>query len=134
MLSFLALMSFVVSLQSAPSAAEVLHGLDLTSFRNSTGPRREVGLRRPVDWAFSGLSIAGGQASLERPKDGWTISLEILRTTSDGVIACFNDQARNGGSYSAQTALHIVRDDVGGYRVVDETVRDPDCPPRLGQG
>lgn len=131
-MSLLAILTVVVSLQADPSAAEVLQGLDMTSFRNSTGPRRVEGWRRPADWSFSELTVADGRASLARPGD-WIISLRILRTTPEGLLACFSDRAQNGGSYSAQQAVRIVPDDADGYRVAEQDIVDPDCPPFPGQ-
>lgn len=127
-MSFLAMLTVVASLHADPTAAEVLQGLDMTSFRNSTGPSRVEGWRRPADWSFSELTVGEGRASLARPGD-WIISLRILRTTSDGVIACFSDRAQNGGTYSAQKAVWIVQDDHGGYRVIAEDIVDPTCAP-----
>lgn len=117
----------------APSAAEVLQYLDMTSFRNSLGPRREPGLRVPSDWGFSELTIDNGHATLEEPGE-WEFSLGIIRIARDGVIACFYDRARNGGTYNAQQALRIVRDKAGGYRVADQNIIEPSCPPLPGQG
>ena len=133
-LSFLAILSVVASMQSAPSAADILQGLDLTSFRNSTGPSRAEGLRRPADWSFSRLTVEEERASLERPGNSWVISLRIIRRTPDGVIACFSDRAQNGGTYDAQKALRIVPDSLGGYTVLDQNIVETSCSPRPGQG
>lgn len=132
-MSLLATLTVIASLQANPSAADILQGLDMTSFRNSTGPLRVEGWRRPADWSFSALTVSEETAYLERPGD-WKIGLKILRTTTDGVIACFYDRAQNGGRYAAQQALRIVRDDFGGYRVSDQNVVDPTCSPLVGQG
>ncbi|WP_312065055.1 hypothetical protein [Brevundimonas sp.] len=109
------------------SAADILPRLDLTSFRNSTGPARAAGLKRPGDWGFTELETADGVATLARPGD-WAISLSLIRWTPEGVIACFTDRARNGGSYAAQSALRIVSDGLAGYRVADEALNQAGCP------
>lgn len=133
-MSLLATLTVILSLQSAPSAADILQGLDMTSFRNSTGPSRATGLRRPSDWSFSRLAVEGGRASLERSENEWVIGLRIIRRTPDGVIGCFSDRAQNGGNYDAQKPIWIVRDDLGGYLVVDEDIVEAGCSPRPGQG
>lgn len=115
------------------SAADILLRLDLTSFRNSTGPARAAGLKHPRDWSFTELATADGVATLERPRD-WAISLRIIRWTPEGVIACFGDRATNGGSYATQSALRIVSDGLAGYRVADDAVSEASCPPLSGQG
>jgi len=66
-------------------------------------------------------------ATLARPGD-WAISLSLIRWTPEGVIACFTDRARNGGSYAAQSALRIVSDGLAGYRVADEALNQAGCP------
>ncbi len=109
------------------SAADILLRLDLTSFRNSTGPARAAGLRRPQDWGFTELETADGAATLVRLAD-WAISLSIIRWTPEGVIACFTDRARNGGSYAAQSALRIVSDGLAGYRVAEDGLNEAGCP------
>ncbi|EDX82025.1 hypothetical protein ER13_03085 [Brevundimonas sp. EAKA] len=131
---FPAAVAAFISVQAAPSAAEILQGLDLTSFRNSTGPSRAEGLRRPADWSFSNLTVEDDVASLQRTGNRWRLGLKILRSTPDGVVACFYDQALNSGSYRTQKALLIVRDDLGGYRVQDQDIVDPACLPNPGQG
>lgn len=128
-------LAVLMTLQTAPSAAEILQGLDLTSFNNSTGPSRTDRLRRPADWSFSRLTAEEGRASLERlGENEWKISLIIIRRTPDGVIACFSDRAQNGGTYNAQKPVRIVQDDPGSYRVVDQNIVDPRCPALPGQG
>lgn len=115
------------------SAADILLRLDLTSFPNSTGPARAAGLKHPRDWSFTEVGTADGVATLERSGD-WAISLRIIRWTPEGVIVCFADRARNGGSYAVQSALRIVSDGLAGYRAADDEVSEPSCRPLPRQG
>jgi len=115
------------------SAAHILQLLDLTSFQNSTGPSRDAGRRRPRDWFFTQMNVADGVATLERPND-WALSLRIIRIKPDGVIACFQDRALNGGSYATQSALRVVGDSLAGYRVAEEGLVEPTCSTLPGQG
>lgn len=83
--------------------------LDLTTFRNSTG-----GQRSPGDHFFSDLGVHPTQASgTVATHDGeeWRYTVHVLARrdfNGDGleeVAICFTDQARNGGSYNAQSPL-----------------------------
>lgn len=130
---FVLVMVAAAALQGPPTAAEILPRLDMTSFRNSTGPTRGGGRRVPADWAFTELTVEDGVATLERPGD-WAFTLGIIRTAPDGVIACFYDRARNGGTYAALSAVRIVSDGAGGYRVADQHLDEPTCRPIPGQG
>lgn len=120
-------------LQATPSAEAVLQRLDLTSFRNSTGPARSPGLRYPRDWTFTDLSVGEGVARLERQGD-WAISLRVLRKDPDGLVVCFTDRALNGGSYNAQEALLVVPDGAGGFRAADAELIEIGCATSPGQG
>ncbi|RZI98536.1 MAG: hypothetical protein EON90_12975 [Brevundimonas sp.] len=125
-------LTWVQAIQQDVSAADILQRLDLNSFPNSTGPRKVAGWKYPADWSFTVLREEGGSAVLERP-GAWAMSLRIIRRTEDGIIVCFFDHAQNGGNYSARSALRIVGDGAGGYRVAEE-VEDPTCEPLPGQG
>ncbi|NBB63298.1 hypothetical protein GVN18_28935 [Pseudomonas sp. ODNR1LW] len=132
-MSVIALMAFGAVLQTAPAAEAILQRLDLTSFRNSTGPAGSPGLKYPRDWTFTDLSVEDDVARLDRKGD-WAISLRVLRPVSDGVVVCFMDRALNGGSYNARQALLVAPDGEGGFRVVDEDLSEPGCEPLPGQG
>ena len=81
----------------------VFEHLDLTSFRNSTGPRRRAGQR-----FFKDLNVHPDQVSeteAASTQGEWLYSVKVLRTydyNGDGtveVLVCFSDIAQNGGSY-----------------------------------
>jgi hypothetical protein len=89
--------------------------LDLTTFRNSTGPQRS-----PGDRFFSDLGLRPTQASDSvATHDGeWRYTVRVLARrdfNGDGledVAICFTDQARNGGTYDARSPLLLQR--IGG--------------------
>jgi hypothetical protein len=81
----------------------VFERLDLSSFGNSTGPRRRPGQR-----FFRELGIHPNKVSdTEAASNGeeWSYSVQILGKADynkDGVVdvlVCFHDIAQNGGSY-----------------------------------
>ncbi|WP_426050396.1 hypothetical protein [Brevundimonas sp. SL161] len=122
---------------SDPQAADILSKLDMTTFRNSLRPRAAEGLERPADWGFAGPTNEAGWAYLTQQVAGrrsWTIGLTIIRQEGEAVVACFSDQARNGGTYYARSAVRIVSDGEGGYRVDQQGSDEPTCQPAPGQG
>lgn len=94
---------------NAELAQFVFTHLDLTTFRNSTGDRRN-----PGDRFFSDLGIRPTQTSDSvATNDGeeWRYTVRVLARRDfngdglDEVAVCFADQARNGGTYDARSPL-----------------------------
>ncbi len=85
----------------------VFEHLDLSSFRNSTGPRRRAGQR-----FFKDLGIHPSQVSAtEATTDGeWRYSVRILgkrdynRDGVEEVLICFSDVSQGGGSYLTKSS------------------------------
>lgn len=122
---------------SEPSAADMLQGLDMTSFRNSLQPSRAPGRKHPADWSFTTASTVGSRISLTRFASGredWVIGLQIIRRETEGAVACFSDEALGHANYRAYSAIRIVSDGMGGYRVAAENLDEPTCRPAPGQG
>lgn len=90
---------------AAGDAASIGARLDLSSFANSTGPRREPGKRTPADYGFALPSVADGWASFIAPARGWRLGVKVLKKEPGRTLVCFVDEAQNGGSYFHQTAL-----------------------------
>ncbi|MFN7107048.1 MAG: hypothetical protein ACK4MY_02395 [Brevundimonas sp.] len=112
---------------------QLLSGLDLTSFRNSTGPSRAEGLKRPGDWGFARVVTHDDGVTLERPGD-WVVGLRTIRWTPEGFIVCFTDKSLNGGSYNAQSTLRLTNDGWGGFKAEETPALDSTCLPNAGQG
>jgi hypothetical protein len=93
---------------STDLAEFVFTRLDLTTFRNSTGPKREPGAR-----FFSDLGIRPTKVSAdEAMHDGdWLYAVLVLERRDfngdqvEEVAICFTDSAQNGGTYSTQKPL-----------------------------
>jgi hypothetical protein len=108
--------------------AELARRLDLTSFPNSTGPRRRAGAVTPADYGFTRLSMRDGWTVLSEADGGWDIGLRRLSSDRGEVLVCFLDQARNGGSYRTQTPLELTRGTDGLFRASRELSSIKDCP------
>jgi hypothetical protein len=109
-LAAVAAVALPVSAAESPSAWPerdlakfVFEHLDLTSFRNSTGPRRRPGQRFYKDLDVHPDQVSETEAA--STLGDWLYSVIVLRTydySGDGrpeVLVCFSDIARNGGSY-----------------------------------
>ncbi|MES1947584.1 hypothetical protein C84B14_09557 [Salinisphaera sp. C84B14] len=110
----------------------IISTLDLASFRNSLGPRRE-----PGDHTFADL----GMEPTSRSRDGvvfesndWRYRIQVLERgdfNGDGIEdlkLCFQDRARDG-TYSVQTPLLVSRYDSAGYLVAlaFDLIETPTC-------
>lgn len=112
------------------SAASIGAKLDLGAFANSTGPRREPDKKTPADYGFAPTTVAQGWASFVNPAIGWRLGVKVLERSPEGVVICFRDEARNGGSYDTQTALSLRPAPDGLYRAIEAPPRPADCPAR----
>jgi hypothetical protein len=89
--------------------------LDLSSFNNSTGPRRRPEARTPEQYGFTRIDFDGEWARFVEEDLGWEMDLKLIRREGDVLLVCFKDQARNGGSYATEDALELRRNDAGLY-------------------
>lgn len=92
-------------------AAFIFRNLDLSTFRNSTGPKRTDETSFPE----LGISMTSATPDIaEHNGPDWLYRLEILRRqdfNGDGyeeVAVCFSDFAQNGGSYATRTPLTLI--------------------------
>lgn len=94
---------------STDLAEFVFARLDLTTFRNSTGPKREPGQRFFSDLGIRPTEIS--EAAATHDGEDWLYSVLVLGRrdfNGDGfeeVAICFNDKAQNGGTYNTQKPL-----------------------------
>jgi len=125
-----ALVASLVLGQSAPDAASLLSRLDLTSFRNSVGPRHLPSPATPDVAGFTEASFENGWATRSSPGDRWRLGLKVLDSEGDVIHVCFSDVAWNGGTYFVQTALDLRRS--GNLYVAEPSPRD-DCREARGR-
>lgn len=96
-------------------AGSLVANLDLTSFPNSTGPRRAAGEFTFADYGFTQVEMTPGGAKLTASDGSWVMSFEIVSNSSGTVEICFHDQAigRSGQifrpSYNATSALRVTK-------------------------
>jgi len=104
--------------------------LDVTSFPSSFGPGRIKGKYMFKDYGLVVRKLTEKEAVLEVEDGGWRYRVGILERTDAGIFVCFEDQARNGGSYHAQSVLFLDRSDKGSLLMGHETKTTfSDCPP-----
>lgn len=101
------------SLETIRSVYRVIAHLDLTSFPNSIGPRREPGKKSFADYGFTEVELTPDGAMLYRPDHGWMMYFRILKQDRSPMQICFGDrglqrpQDVRAPSYNAQSALAI---------------------------
>jgi hypothetical protein len=100
---------------------QVIAKLDLTSFPNSTGPRREPGKKTLADYGFVVVEPTPRGAQLYLADRGWMMAFVILQATPSTVEICLYDRGLRkagdafGPSYDARSALTLTRTDDGRY-------------------
>ncbi|WP_448537485.1 hypothetical protein [Sphingobium yanoikuyae] len=67
----------------------VLANLDLTSFQNSTGPRRVSGKKTFSDYGFTVIRKDKLSAFMEMGSHEWAMSFDVLSTTDSQMTICF---------------------------------------------
>lgn len=93
---------------SATGAVDILHRLDLDSFLNSTGPRRQPTLQTPVDYGLTSFqSFDDGWTEANEPDDSWHMSALLLEGSSKSGTICFVDAGGKGATYRATQVLHV---------------------------
>ncbi len=103
----------------------VIAKLDLTSFNNSIGPRREKGKHTFEDYGFA-LSQSDEKKAVVREPDGsWEFVVTLLPGT-ESIKICLEDKALNGGSYHTQHAYMLAPAKDGLLQA--SLTEDPACP------
>jgi hypothetical protein len=116
-----------------PDPVSVIRKLDLSSFANSTGPRRVPGKRTPEQYGFTKIEARNGVAYLTEPDGEWSLSLWLIGQQPGHVLVCFEDQALNGGAYDAESVLDLSLDADELYKAKERPATAA-CPARPGQG
>ena len=79
--------------------------IDVTSFRNSIGPRREPGLKTFSDYGFTESDRDGHTARLTDKERSWMFGVTVAEASDERLVLCILDQALNGGSYRTLSAI-----------------------------
>ncbi|MDH4745182.1 hypothetical protein OMP43_14270 [Sphingomonas sp. CBMAI 2297] len=101
--------------------------LDITSFPNSTGPRRKEGLRTFADYGFTSVARDGNAAVLDAADKSWTFRVSILDRGDKAMKLCILDRALNGGSYFSVKPIEVTQGKDGLFRATGNPVADPNC-------
>ena len=124
----------VVALTSFPALAEepreIAERLDVTSFPNSTGPRREDGLFTLADYGFTDVAVDGQTVRFTDPEDGWVFTVTVLAGRKGRLWLCVADKAGNGGSYDTVKAIEVVEGATGLWHATANRVVNSDCEER----
>lgn len=97
----------------------VINHLDLTTFRNSVGPRRIPGKTTFADYGFVRVEKTVSGANLVRDDKGWTMGFDIISVSPTSLRLCFHDrglaQPRDvrAPSYNATSALLVSKSQSG---------------------
>ena len=111
---------------------QIVRDLDLTAFRNSTGPRREPRKRSFADYGFTQVDLRDAGASLYQSDRGWMMSFEVLSAAATTVDICFHDQGLKrpqdswAPTYNAWSALRLKRTS-SGFSVSEVRAGLPGC-------
>lgn len=128
------ILAAALSLLSAPAFAEapqaIAERLDVTSFPNSIGPRREAGRFTLTDYGFTLVEANGQMVRFTDAEDGWTFTVTVLDERRGRLRLCVADKAENGGSYDVVKAIEVVEGSTGLLHATANRVNHPDCVER----
>lgn len=105
----------------------IVANLDLTSFPNSTGPRRASGKKTFSDYGFAVIKKDLRSAHLEMGPHEWEMSFDVLSRVDNRMTICLRDRARNGGSYNTVSALSLSKSPEGMWMAKQLKGGVPDC-------
>lgn len=113
--------AWAVQAPSEDVRALVRH-LDMTSFPNSIGPRREPDRHHFADYGFTRISWKADGAELELEDRSWLMSVKVLARHGRQLEVCLVDRALAapgamfGDSYHVVAALRVAMSDADRWR------------------
>ncbi len=114
--------------QCRAAARVLVRKLDLTSFPNSTGPRRMPGKRTLADYGFSKAKVFDdGWTEVSEPDDRWSISFYLLHAEPTRMEVCVMDVARNGGTYNATSLIEVTPTPGGLWQATGRKLHSDAC-------
>jgi len=114
-----------------PTPLAIAQALDVSSFPNSTGPRRQEGARTLADYGFTEVEVEGDTVSLFEPDRSWVFAVRVIAAEAGTATLCVTDRALNGGSYFTVRPLVVVADETGLLVATGAMPDLPECP-RIG--
>lgn len=105
---------------------KIVDKLDVTSFNNSFGPRREKNKVTLRDYGASKSKFDDKKVVVSSEDDSWKYTITLLDGKAVQTEICFEDQAFNGGSYHSQEALSLNVDKSGFLKA--SAMKNDACP------
>jgi len=104
---------------------QAVEQLDMTSFNNSLNNAGGPGRRRLREFGAQRFAWSDGSLQVTEADGSWFRSFRPLRGPRGRIRLCFTDQAQNGGTYLAFSAIELRRGRDGLYRASE--IRHADC-------
>jgi hypothetical protein len=101
--------------------------VDLRSFPNSTGPRREDHLRTFADYGFTDVLVVDGRVELYDEDRSWMFGVAVLETGGHRAILCILDKALGGPTYHANDAVAFALGAEALLVATGEEIEFPEC-------
>ena len=108
--------------------AAVAGMIDVTSFPNSIGPRREDGLKTFADYGFTDIELVDGTVELYEDDRSWMFGITVLKASDGQLVLCVLDKALAGPTYHTQDATAFQAGEGGLLVAIGEKIEDPACP------
>ena len=128
----------VASLLALPPAAAsglvdleptaVAQMIDVTSFPNSIGPRREDGLKTFVDYGFTTVELVDRTVELYQDDRSWMFGITVLDASDSRLVLCVLDKALGGPTYHTQDARAFQVGEGGLLVATGGRIEDSACP------
>lgn len=116
------------AMRQRASAVEMIARLDMTSFRNSIGPRRVAGERSLAQYGFTERSAFDDGWAYAKMADGsWQFGIFVLTDGQTTKRLCVTDDAIDRGTYHATIPIEVSRQADGTWRSVHVFARLPGC-------
>lgn len=116
------------AMRQRASAVEMIARLDMTSFRNSIGPRRVAGERNLPQYGFTERSAFDDGWAYAKMTDGsWQFGIFVLTDGQTTKRLCVTDDAIGSGTYHATIPMEVARQADGTWRALRVFRRLPGC-------
>jgi hypothetical protein len=102
--------------------------IDVMSFPNSIGPRREEGLKTFADYGFTTVELVDRTVELYEDDRSWMFGITVLDASDSRLVLCRLDKALGGPTYHSQDAMAFQPGEGGLLVATEGKIEDPACP------
>ena len=113
---------------------KIVQCLDLASFPNSSGPRRNEGLRTPRDYGLTISDWDHGELILLTARRDRMMKFKLLDSSKGRALPCVTDKALNGGTDFSVDPVEVHAGADGLYRWTGRKITNSECIPFPGEG